>query len=205
VSAAGLFKDIGVFVQQLRRVRSIAGVVAVAIVASVAVMTPPLTEENEMRTLKGTKSLHFRAGMLALVMAAAVAFSACGHLMAMTGKGARRPAASEFGFGPRSSTLGRFVGTLESDSALRVRQLQTVRVIVRDSNGAAVDAAAIRIDGGMPQHGHGLPTRPRVSRNLGNGAYEVEGVRFNMGGWWEFKVVIETAAGADTITFNLDL
>jgi hypothetical protein len=158
-----------------------------------------------MRTLKGTKSIHFRAGMLALVIAGAVGLSACGHVMAMTGRGAKRPAASEFGFGPRTSTSGRFVGTLESDAALRVRQLQTVRVIVRDGNGSAVEGAALRIDGGMPQHGHGLPTRPRVSRNLGNGAYEIEGVRFNMGGWWEFKVVIETAAGADTITFNLDL
>jgi hypothetical protein len=143
--------------------------------------------------------------MLALVMVAAVGLSACGHLMAMAGKGARRPAESEFGFGPRTSASGRFVGTLESDTELKVRRLQTVRVILRDSNGASIDGAAIRIDGGMPQHRHGLPTRPRVSRNLGEGAYEIEGVRFNMGGWWEFKVVIETAAGADTITFNLDL
>ena len=185
--------------------RSIVEVVAVAIVAAVAVMTPPLTKEIAMDTLKGTKSVRFRAGMLALVMVAGVGLTGCAHLMAMAGKGARRPAAAEFGFGPRTSASGRFVGTLESDDQLRVRRLQTVRVIVRNGNGEPVDGAAIRIDGGMPQHGHGLPTRPRVSRNLGNGAYEVEGVRFNMGGWWEFKVVIETASGLDTITFNLDL
>ena len=40
----------------------------------------------------------------------------------------------------------------------------------------------------MPQHGHGLPTRPRVTRSLGEGIYEIEGVRFNMGGWWGIKL-----------------
>jgi hypothetical protein len=30
-------------------------------------------------------------------------------------------------------------------------------------------------------------------------------VRFNMGGWWEFKVTIATEAGADVVTFNLQL
>ena len=40
----------------------------------------------------------------------------------------------------------------------------------------------LKVDGDMPQHGHGLPTRPRVTRNLGNGDYQIEGVKFQMGG-----------------------
>ena len=55
--------------------------------------------------------------------------------------------------------------------------MQTVRVTVRDAEGRAIDEAQISVDGGMPQHGHGLPTRPRVTRNLGDGIYEIEGVR----------------------------
>jgi hypothetical protein len=81
----------------------------------------------------------------------------------------------------------------------------TMQVAVRDGNGQAVDGAAITVDGGMPQHGHGLPTRPRVTRSLGNGVYVIEGVRFNMGGWWEFRLAIDGKAGADTVTFNLAL
>jgi hypothetical protein len=42
-------------------------------------------------------------------------------------------------------------------------------------------------------------------RNLGDGIYEIEGVRFNMGGWWEFKLVIAASSGGDVVTFNLDL
>jgi hypothetical protein len=83
--------------------------------------------------------------------------------------------------------------------------MQTVRVTVRDAEGRAIDEAQISVDGGMPQHGHGLPTRPRVTRNIGDGIYEIEGVRFNMGGWWEFKLTIASSRGADTVTFNLAL
>jgi hypothetical protein len=125
--------------------------------------------------------------------------------MMIHGTGAMRPATSEFGLGPRTSASGRYVATLEPATPLRPRQMQTVRVIVRDAEGRAIDDAQISIDGGMPQHGHGLPTRPRVTRTLGDGIYEIEGVRFNMGGWWEFKLAIAASRGADTVTFNLNL
>jgi len=140
------------------------------------------------------------------IVAAATTLTACSHAMMMIhGTGARRPASSEFGLGPRTSTSGRYVATLEPARPLRTRQMQTVRVIVRDAEGQAIDEARISVDGGMPQHGHGLPTRPRVTRSLGEGVYEIEGVRFNMGGWWEFKLAIAGSRGADTVTFNLNL
>ena len=136
----------------------------------------------------------------------AFGMTACSHAMMMIhGTGAKRPAASEFGLGPRSSAAGRYVATLEPATPLRPRQMQTVRVTVRDAEGRAIDEAQISVDGGMPEHGHGLPTRPRVTRSLGDGIYEIEGVRFNMGGWWEFKLAIAGSRGADIVTFNLSL
>ena len=148
-----------------------------------------------------------RRTVLALAtLTVAISMTACSHAMMMIhGTGAKRPAASEFGLGPRSSAEGRYVATLEPAKPLRPRQLQTVRVTVRDAEGRAIDEAQISVDGGMPQHGHGLPTRPRVTRNLGDGIYEIEGVRFNMGGWWEFTLAIAGSRGADTVTFNLAL
>ena len=92
-----------------------------------------------------------------------------------------------------------------TDAPLQKRKLQTIQVVITDRDGHPVDGAAIAIDGGMPQHGHGLPTKPRVSRALGGGTYEIEGVRFNMGGWWEFKLQITSPAGTDIVTFNLSL
>jgi hypothetical protein len=152
------------------------------------------------------QSMIRRTVLTLATLAAAISMTACSHAMMMIhGTGAKRPAASEFGLGPRPSAGGRYVATLEPARPMRPRQMQTVRVTVRDAEGRAIDEAQISIDGGMPQHGHGLPTRPRVTRNLGDGVYEIEGVRFNMGGWWEFKLAIAGSGGADTVTFNLDL
>ena len=125
----------------------------------------------------------------------------CGHLML----GKKKPAAEEFGLGPRKSAQGLYTATLQPQQALRTRQLQTVAVEIRDAAGKPVEGAAITVDGGMPQHGHGLPTKPRVTQNLAGGIYEIEGVRFNMGGWWEFRLAINGAAGTDHVTFNLAL
>ena len=146
------------------------------------------------------------AFVLALTVTAAVAATGCGHVMMMMhGRNVARPAATEFGNGPRASASRQFTATLQPDQPLRPRRMQTVRVAITDAAGMPVDHATIQIDGGMPQHGHGLPTRPRMTRSIAAGTYEVEGVRFNMGGWWEFKVTITSERGTDTVTFNLSL
>lgn len=88
---------------------------------------------------------------------------------------------------------------------IAINKLHSWTIRVTDANGEPIADAVIGVDGDMPQHGHGLPTRPRVTRALGNGLYEIEGVRFNMGGWWEFKLAIHTGAATDIVTFNLDL
>ena len=118
---------------------------------------------------------------------------------------AKRPAAEEFGTGPRPSIKQVYVVTLRPSEPLRPRKLQTVPITITDAAGRPVDGAKVAVDGGMPEHNHGLPTQPKLGRALGEGRYEIEGVRFNMGGWWELKLAIEAAPGADNVTFNLDL
>lgn len=73
------------------------------------------------------------------------------------------------------------------------------------ADGNPVDSAVIAVDGGMPQHGHGLPTKPQVTRALGQGDHLVEGMKFNMGGWWVVKFVVRAAVGTDSVIFNLKL
>lgn len=146
------------------------------------------------------------AAGLAVTLATALSAAGCGHLKMMMQAGdVSRPVAAEFGTGPRASAAGAFTATLHPDQALRPRKLQTVRVAIVDAAGRPVEHATIEVDGGMPQHGHGLPTRPRVTGALGSGLYEIEGLRFNMGGWWELKLAIVAAGAADVVTFNLDL
>jgi cytochrome c peroxidase len=54
----------------------------------------------------------------------------------------------------------------------------------------------------MPDHGHGFPTRPRVSTELGGGKYILEGMKFSMHGRWEIKFAIQAGAVSDIVTFN---
>jgi hypothetical protein len=55
----------------------------------------------------------------------------------------------------------------------------------------------------MPEHGHGLPTRPRVTTYLGNGDYLVEGMKFQMTGWWVIDVDVLVNGESDRVRFNL--
>ena len=148
-----------------------------------------MTKGEVMKTFKVT---------IPVILAVILTLTACGT-------GAQRPAEKEFGLGPRATIGGLYTATLEPTEELRPRKLQTIHLSVVDAKGRPVDAAQISIDGGMPQHGHGLPTRPRVTKNLGGGAYLIEGVRFNMGGWWELKLAIASSAGTDNVTFNIEL
>ena len=72
------------------------------------------------------------------------------------------------------------------------------------ASGAPVDSARIAVDGGMPQHGHGLPTKPRA-RRIGNGDSAVDGMKFNRGGWWVVKFRVDAATGSDSLVFNVKL
>jgi hypothetical protein len=57
----------------------------------------------------------------------------------------------------------------------------------------------------MPEHDHGLPTAPQVTRYLGNGDYLVEGIKFLMNGWWQMSFLITAGEQRDSVTFNLVL
>ena len=150
------------------------------------------------------KYLRQRRSVAAAVLSGLLVFNAP-HAQAAGRHDIELPARSEFGLGPRVSVGGHYTAVLQPSQALRPRQMQTVLVVVTDSAGHTVDGATIEIDGGMPQHGHGLPTQPRVTQNLGHGVYEISGVRFNMGGWWELSLDIRSSVGSDKVTFNLDL
>jgi hypothetical protein len=151
-----------------------------------------------------TNSPRRRLALAAAVMALLVT-AGCDDAIAASTPDVRPPPAAEFGLGPRVSAQGTYRVTLEPQEALRLRKLQTVALRVVDATGQPIPDATITVGGGMPEHRHGLPTQPRVKRAPGDGMYEIEGVRFSMGGWWELTLAIESPAGADRVTFNLGL
>ncbi len=76
---------------------------------------------------------------------------------------------------------------------------------IQDRSGKPVTDATVEVEGGMPDHDHGLPTRPRVTQNLGGGDYLLEGMKFHMGGWWQVTLVIRQGEISDRVTFDLNL
>jgi hypothetical protein len=55
----------------------------------------------------------------------------------------------------------------------------------------------------MPEHGHGLPTQPEVTKGMGDGDYIVQGIKFSMPGWWVITFKVKAQDMDDTVTFNL--
>jgi hypothetical protein len=106
----------------------------------------------------------------------------------------------------RSSEAGVYRGTIRpAGDSIPQGKLQNWMLHLETATGASVDSVSVTVDGGMPQHGHGLPTKPQVTRSLGNGDHLVEGMKFNMGGWWVVKFHVSAAAGNDSLVFNISL
>ena len=106
----------------------------------------------------------------------------------------------------RASEGGRYRATIRPQhDTIPQGRLHRWTLHLETADGAPVDSAVLAVDGGMPQHGHGLPTRPRVTARTGNGDHVVDGMKFNMGGWWVVKFRVQAAAGQDSVVFNVKL
>ena len=72
--------------------------------------------------------------------------------------------------------------------------------VVSDLEGQPVDDDFL-VEGHMPGHVHGLPTQPVVTKKLAPGVYLIEGVKFQMQGWWVMELLTED----DRVRFNVVL
>ena len=101
---------------------------------------------------------------------------------------------------------GVYVAGVKPDAgAIEIGQMQGWTLTLATPDGKPVTGAVVMVDGGMPDHNHGLPTSPRVTADLGDGRYAVEGLKFHMNGWWVLRFDISAGAGSDHVVFNLRL
>jgi hypothetical protein len=106
----------------------------------------------------------------------------------------------------RASDKGLYnVSYTASTGTVPVNQMHEWTLHVESADGKPVENATIAVDGDMPQHGHGLPTRPQVTKYLGNGDYLVEGMKFQMSGWWLMDFTITAGGQMDAVHFNMML
>lgn len=99
---------------------------------------------------------------------------------------------------------GRYVVRLEPPAAgPALHQIQRWQVHLSTPDGAPVSQAVLAVDGGMPQHGHGYPTRPRITGEPRPGVYVLDGMKFSMTGWWDLRLDIDAGRTPDRAVFNL--
>jgi len=85
---------------------------------------------------------------------------------------------------------------------IAINEIHSWRIRLTSIAGVPVRKAEIFIGGGMPDHGHGFPTRPRVTEQADAGEYLLEGVKFSMQGRWEIKLGIQASGEFDLVAFN---
>jgi hypothetical protein len=103
----------------------------------------------------------------------------------------------------KRSTTGLYRVTLVPPATTpAINQMHSWQVKLATADGSPVHEARFAVDGGMPQHGHGLPTQPRVTREIEDGTYQLDGMKFSMTGWWVVKLDIQGPQGADKVSFN---
>lgn len=135
-----------------------------------------------------------------ILVALVISTSGCSHLM--PGRSHEDADTSRM----RATSAGTFVVSYQpAGAAVPKRQVHAWTLDVRTRDGRPVDGAQITVAGGMPDHGHGLPTQPVMTAALGNGRYVVDGMKFNMGGYWVVDFAITAPAGRDDVRFELNL
>lgn len=106
----------------------------------------------------------------------------------------------------KTTAKGLYIASLAPDtSPIPVGVLHSWTLHLAMPDGRAAGHAVIAIEGGMPQHGHGLPTQPQATAEQALGTYRIDGMKFNMAGWWTLTISIDGPQGTDAATFNLVL
>ncbi len=106
----------------------------------------------------------------------------------------------------RASAQGLYSATYTpSLEPLTIDKLHSWTLHLETPDGKPVEDATITVHGDMPGHGHGLPTKPIVSQHRGNGDYLVEGMKFQMPGWWYVEFDVSTGGKQDTMRFDFIL
>lgn len=106
----------------------------------------------------------------------------------------------------RTSAQGMFRATIRPQGEpIPINSIHSWTLHVETPDGRPVENAAIALAGDMPQHGHGMATTPQVGAYLGGGDYLVEGMKFQMGGWWVMDFDITVGSQTDRVSFNLML
>jgi hypothetical protein len=88
---------------------------------------------------------------------------------------------------------------------IRINRIHSWELTIKDAAGQPVNDAMVTVVGDMPEHGHGLPTQPEITKVGAGGLYRVDGMKFTMPGWWVVTVSVMADGKHDSVSFNLTI
>ncbi len=91
------------------------------------------------------------------------------------------------------------------EHAIPLRNMHSWYVTFKTKDGKEFIPGNLSISGGMPSHGHGLPSEPNFTRVLKDKSLLLEGVLFNMTGEWQLQVTLTGPSGLDTATLEFSI
>ena len=86
-----------------------------------------------------------------------------------------------------------------------INRIHSWELVLIGADESPVTGAEIAVTGGMPDHDHGLPTLPVVTRETSPGRYLLEGVRFHMPGRWQLTLTITSPQGDEIGLLDFEL
>lgn len=104
------------------------------------------------------------------------------------------------------SRNGQFrIVAMPAQGSVALREYHDWTVEVKNVEGSAVELDGLFVSGGMPGHGHGLPSQPKVTEYLGEGKYRLTGFLFNMHGAWVLRFHMAKQGTQDVAELTLTL
>lgn len=94
---------------------------------------------------------------------------------------------------------------MPAQGGIALRKYHDWTVEVQDAKGKPVELDGLSVTGGMPGHGHGLPSQPKVTEYLGEGTYRLTGFLFNMHGDWTLRFYLAKRGVQDVAELTLIL
>ncbi len=97
------------------------------------------------------------------------------------------------------------ITAMPAEGEIALRKHHDWIVTVKDADGSPVELNGLSVTGGMPGHGHGLPSQPKVTEYLGDGRYRLTGFLFNMHGDWALRFYMARQDVQDVAELTLTL
>ena len=101
----------------------------------------------------------------------------------------------------QTSVKGQLQSELQCVTAPTVGDFQNCSLKLKSTQALPSDLT-IAMEGGMPAHGHGLPTAPKVVATGKVGEYRIDGLKYSMTGEWLLGFMLQSKSLNDKIVYK---